>query len=365
MIRGEYIKKNILSYFDMIKQMQVLRYNKKYQKLLNLEKNDYVFLYLINTIIKVQNRKMNNKLKNKILFNLTDCFDKYDNCFFYIKYKDTNKYINIITKNCKEYAISYNLKLFLYYKDDSLIKKIRSNSVTSYYRNYIFFFYNEYVKDEYINLSNLFNDDEDLCYFTVLKNQSKYRSTFNMFYNCFNLEKVNLKLLNTENLINVSCMFRHCIKLKDIFFRDNVDLEKVEDASEMFYRCENIKSVNLDLFNLKNVIDMGGMFSCCTSLETIKMTKFNTCNVSNFNYMFENCHNLKEIILGDNNFIINENINVILSNNHLSFEEKYLYKMRMFSNCYELDKNYFIVFEDDKIVNNKIVKLIKKESSLL
>ena len=358
-IKSKYVIGNILSYFDNIKIMKIVKNNKFYLNLFNFKKDDYCFLYLINLISSMQGKKINNTLRNRMLTNLVNCYNKYDNCFFFVKKRENRKYVHIITKSCKEYAISYNLRIFLYNADYRIIKSVNRNSISFYDKNYIFFFFNDYDNDEFINLSNAFSEDESLTYFMILKNKSKFRSTYNMFHGCTNLVKVNMFNLETENLEIMSGMFAYCNNLKMLCIKENMDLRKVKFMNEMFYKCEKMENINMDLFMLRDLIDMEMMFTHCYNLLTFKMTNFITNNVIRFDRMFACCFKLKHIILGNDNFVVRDEINEVLNKDEIPYEERILYKMRMFHNCYKLEENYHIMFKNDIIL-----KLIEKNESM-
>ena len=87
-------------------------------------------------------------------------------------------------------------------------------------------FYNCKKLEEFIFSS------EDTNYFYINDMQS-------MFYNCISLTNINLKLIRTDNPINISRLFYNCNKLSTIsgdfsnFF--------ISDAREMFYNCNSLK----------------------------------------------------------------------------------------------------------------------------
>lgn len=98
------------------------------------------------------------------------------------------------------------------------------------------------------------------------------RDCFGMFSDLDHLENIsNLWLLNTS---------------------------MTEDMTDMFYRCEKLKALDLSYFDTSNVTRMGNMFYECNSLETLDLTSFNTRKVTYMGYMFEWCYALKEVFLG-------------------------------------------------------------------
>ena len=60
----------------------------------------------------------------------------------------------------------------------------------------------------------------------------------------------------------------------------------------MFYECKSLSSLNLSNFNTQNVTDMSDMFRWCESLSSINLSNLNTQNVTNMSFMFEGCSNI-------------------------------------------------------------------------
>ena len=79
-----------------------------------------------------------------------------------------------------------------------------------------------------------------------------------MFYNCYQLNSLNLSQFNTGN---------------------------VEKMNEMFYNCQGLNSLDLSAFNTAKVNNMYRMFYYCF-VRTIDLSSFNTANVENMNEMF-------------------------------------------------------------------------------
>ncbi len=140
----------------------------------------------------------------------------------------------------------------------------------------------------------------------------------------FALEKLDLSSFNTENVKNMSNMFRNLRKVKSIdlssfntsnveSFRctfyymtglESLDLSNFDFSSDTslcytFYYMESLKSIKFpEEVNCQNVENMRYCFYNCASIENLDMTKFkNTANCNDMGYMFEYCGRLKEIDL--------------------------------------------------------------------
>ena len=119
------------------------------------------------------------------------------------------------------------------------------------------------------------------------------------FYGCDELTFIEgIEYLNTENVTNMSKMFRNCRNLKTLDL-SSFDTKNVTDMSDMFNRCEALTTLDLSSFNTKNVTDMRAMFEDCSTLKTLDLSSFNTKRVEYMNAMFEGCSALTTLNLSN------------------------------------------------------------------
>ena len=109
-------------------------------------------------------------------------------------------------------------------------------------------------------LSSFFKELKSLTSIIGLENLNTTHVTdmSKMFYNCYNLNSLNLSQFNTGN---------------------------VEKMNEMFYNCHELNSLDLSAFNTTKVNNMYRMFYYCFA-KTIDLSSFNTANVENMDEMF-------------------------------------------------------------------------------
>lgn len=114
-------------------------------------------------------------------------------------------------------------------------------------------------------------------------------------------EIVNLRILDTSNVTNMSNMFGYTSGL-EVIDVSNFDTSKVTNMSAMFVTIDdyyrNLKYIEgLEYFDTSNVTDMSYMFHYQKSLETINIGTFNTSKVTNMSHMFQNCQKLDSLSL--------------------------------------------------------------------
>ena len=121
-------------------------------------------------------------------------------------------------------------------------------------------FEESFKKFEPTTLSSFFEELRSLTSISGLENLNTTHVTdmSKMFYNCYNLNSLNLSQFNTGN---------------------------VEKMNEMFYNCQGLNSLDLSAFNTAKVNNMYRMFYYCF-VRTIDLSSFNTANVENMNEMF-------------------------------------------------------------------------------
>ena len=65
----------------------------------------------------------------------------------------------------------------------------------------------------------------------------------------------------------------------------------------LFYDIYNLQSIDLSLFNTQNVTNMSYMFKNCNNLPRIDLSLFNTQKVTYMEDMFYNCDKLGSIVI--------------------------------------------------------------------
>ena len=134
-----------------------------------------------------------------------------------------------------------------------------------------------------------------------------------MFQRCDNLsDLINITGLNTSNVIKMDYMFAGCVKLEKIDC-SSMDAKKVTSAINMFCYCKNLSKLRLPTFSEKlekinkrdqyaHVISSGtswayGMFEKCYKLTNIDLAPLNTSNITDMSYMFIDCSGLASLDL--------------------------------------------------------------------
>ncbi len=82
---------------------------------------------------------------------------------------------------------------------------------------------------------------------------------------------------------------------RDDIISAEINLTGTTDASDMFYGCSSLISLDVSNFDTTNVTNMGFMFSDCTSLTSLDVSKFDTSNVGWMNFMFSDCTSLTSL----------------------------------------------------------------------
>ena len=111
-----------------------------------------------------------------------------------------------------------------------------------------------------------------------------------------NLQKIDLKMLDTQNVTNMSYMFSSCSNLTSLDLT-SLDTQNVTDMSYMFYGCSGLTSLDLTPLDTKNVYYMNSMFSGCSGLTSLDLTPLDTQKVTNMSEMFSTCRGLTSLDL--------------------------------------------------------------------
>ena len=124
---------------------------------------------------------------------------------------------------------------------------------------------------------------------------------FCWFSGCYNLTEIKgIEYLNTENVTNMSYMFKSCKALTSLDLT-SLNTEKVTDMQGMFWECWDLTSLDLSNFNTAKVTNMSYMFYNCNKLTSLDLTSFNTAEVTKMDNMFRSCTDLTSLDLSNFN----------------------------------------------------------------
>ena len=251
----------IIKIFDNLHQnrlLNIINYNKQYQKLMNKKLIDYKSEYL-----KIEIEIIPEKDEQGDFINIS----KKNESNFHIYFNDNEKEIKIKTIDKKDKV--NKIKIIIDYK--------------------------------IMSLSNLFRFCHCIKKVNFIKfNREDITNMSNMFHGCYSLKELNLSHFNTNNVINMESMFHGCSSLKELNL-SNFNTYNVINMSNMFSGCSSLKELNIMNFNTNNIINMSNMFSGCFSLKELNLMNFKTNNVTNMWRMFMGCSSLKELNLSNFN----------------------------------------------------------------
>ena len=228
-IKSNFVLKKAFNFLQQRKKLEIIKYNKRIMKRLNISINDY-------------------KEYNEIEIEIISHKNKYGN-FINIFNKEKEKYFHIYFNNDKE--TTNRTYLIKNEKVSQIIIKIELNvdSFDSLFLNCVC------IKS--INFKKFHK-----------KNIIKMNR---MFQGCSSLETINLQNFKTENVTDMSSMFFGCSSLKEIIFSD-FNIDNVKDTSYMFYGCSSLKDLNVSHFYRDNIKNKKYMFYGC-SFELKKKIK--------------------------------------------------------------------------------------------
>ena len=98
-------------------------------------------------------------------------------------------------------------------------------------------------------------------------------------YAYYNGNHINVRELNTSNIINMSHMFDSCYGVS-VLMLGGFDTKSVTDMSYMFCNCWTLQYLDLSNFDMTNVTDTKGMFDGCNNLYMILLDNCNRDTVS-------------------------------------------------------------------------------------
>ena len=197
------------------------------------------------------------------------------------------------------------------------------------------------------NCSNMFFDCKDIETINLSNIDLSFSTNFtNMFSGCKSLKSIDLSSLKYAKIYNMSRMFYGCSELKSVDL-SHLDLSSLKDKDSVFKDCINLESINFSYANLSVITSLNNFFAGLTSLKSIDLSNLFIPQLTNVEKMFFNCSSLEEI---DLSFINNKPINnmknmfdgckslhsIDLSNFHFLSSSTSIDMSNMFSNCISL-----------------------------
>ena len=123
-------------------------------------------------------------------------------------------------------------------------------------------------------------------------------STECMFYKCSDIKEINLTYLDTSQVTTMRHMFHSCSAITSLDL-SNFNTINVKNMGGMFAYCSSLRNINLSSFDTYQVTNMGEIFYSCESLISLDLSNFNTSNAKNMERMFGRCYSLSSLNLSN------------------------------------------------------------------
>lgn len=193
----------------------------------------------------------------------------------------------------QEFYIDSNEKTYGYYQQDP-------DNVGKYIVKIHFGFSLPYLKVGN-DFSAFFKDFTNLTAIEGINllNLEEVENMSELFSGCSSITNISFNP-NTKNVTNMSKMFYGCTNLTTLALGNNFSLEKVTDLSSAFEGCSNLSNMNIGTANFKTVENLNKTFKNCTSLTTFTFDISETASLNNCAEMFSGCTNLTTIYVKDN-----------------------------------------------------------------
>ena len=162
---------------------------------------------------------------------------------------------------------------------------------------------NIYVDSQPINFSYKYKSNNNQIHVKFIFKQILNDLSF-LFAFCENLETIDLNLYDTTHITNMFGMFNDCKNLKSVnlsTFKSTNDI----NMGLMFSGCNLLKTINFPSNNYPkiNITNLSNLFFSCSSMESLDLSSFNTNKVKSMNNLFNGCSSLNSINLSSFNTI--------------------------------------------------------------
>lgn len=161
----------------------------------------------------------------------------------------------------------------------------------------------------------MFSDCVNLVSVEGLEHLSTQNSTSfaKMFYKCENLQSVDLTSFDTSNSVSFSDMFKECSNL------ENIDVSQFNTSKALYFDgmfafCRKVTELDVSHFNTTKATTFANMFYGCNSIFTLDVTNFDTSNCTNFSQMFAGISKVDTLNLSNFNTEKAENMSFMFQN---------------------------------------------------
>ena len=117
-----------------------------------------------------------------------------------------------------------------------------------------------------------------------------------LFYKCDNLKTIDLSGFDTSSVTDMSSMFCYCSRLTSLDL-SGLDTSSVTSMYSMFSGCRALTSVDLSGLDTSSVTNMDSMFWSCSGLTSLDLSGLDTSSVKDMGSMFRGCSGLTSLDL--------------------------------------------------------------------
>ena len=124
-----------------------------------------------------------------------------------------------------------------------------------------------------------------------------------MFHGCMSLDDLRMQGIDTSHVIKMNDMLQDCHSLERLDKTGicDFDTSSLEYTCWMFYQCNSLIDIDLHKWTGTKIKDASDMFKDCHKLQRVDMRNLKLDNLIGYQFMFGNCNNITEIIFGERN----------------------------------------------------------------
>ena len=271
------IKDNIFNYLEIDDNINI-----KYLK----NKSIYAFQYSKEENIITSYGLLLDVIPNKISHNL---YIKNNSYIYPILSLDNYKIIGLNNGSSNFiFNLNFNIKNLINRHSDNKKEKNKLNELNIKYL----------IKNEDENIK-IFDElfvvnNKKKCKLIILENEIELCVYIDLNKFKFKNNILEIKLIETKKITNISHMFYHCKSLLSISDFDKWDISHINDLSHIFYCCSSLNYLSdISKWNTSKINNMANLFAECSSLESLPdISKWDTKNVKFMNYLFDGCKSL-------------------------------------------------------------------------
>jgi surface protein len=159
---------------------------------------------------------------------------------------------------------------------------------------------------------------------------SKMTNINAMFYNCSQLQQLDVSNWDVSNVTTMIQTFDSCSQLQQLDV-SRWDVRSLTNLQGAFSYCSQLQQLDVSSWDVKNLVNIGNLFQGCFAIKLLDLRNWDMSSLTSLGYVFYQCTSLESLIGG-------KTIDDVLTNNISCFNGLKVSNAYMFYRANNIDR---------------------------